>query len=443
MDSGYGRKGGKDSWTMQQMMMMKGGGLPMLENPMSGSSKGGGSWYPVDFSGKGAWGGYDGGKGYGKSKGKSKNKGKGKSSGPPREIAWKLRLSNAYQEIYRRCPSKEAIVYTTTHDEEANTWSSTISGGDFKADHECVGVHPSKKEAEESVAKVCLEGEYPDIFERIGNEEPKKAKKRSFESDYTGGFGGGGEWARSGRAKDDLPYKSRLAQAYMKEHHICPTKETIVYEFTEQEDGYIASISCDKFAGKYESEEPKVSRKAAEEAVAQIALEAEFPNFGLDLPAPRPRGEDGPDRKSRRTEEDSERPRKTPADLDPKSRLNEGMMIVLGRSINKGDAEYTIKQEDGLTVATVLLNCLDVPQSFTGEGVSGGDLKAKKEAQNNAALVALATFEDLIEEKRPEHEAKKAEKLAELHRKRDEKRAEKAEKAPAAEPEAPATLGGT
>lgn len=93
-------------------------------------------------------------------------------------------------------------------------------------------------------------------------------------------------------------------------------------------------------------------------------------------------------------------------------------MIVLGRSLSKEDIEYEVNVENGSTIAAVTLQCLDVPQTFVGEAVMGSRGTAKKLAEFKAAEVALATFQEVVDLKRPEHEARKLEKLEEQRAKK-------------------------
>merc|ERR1719162_2336143 len=64
----------------------------------------------------------------------------------------------------------------------------------------------------------------------------------------------------------DLPWKSRLQQAYSVEFKAPPTKDSIVYTATPVEgSGFMCTVSCDKFATEYETEEAHDSKKIAEE----------------------------------------------------------------------------------------------------------------------------------------------------------------------------------
>jgi len=331
----------------------------------------------------------------------------------PRFMPWKLRLSNAYQGRHRKCPSKDTIQYVTL--EEGGSYTCTIKCEDFILSHEAPGFS-SKKDAEEAAAKAAVEHEFPEWLDKVaaeGNSGSPAADKR----------------------KKKLSWKSRLHQAYTKEHGESP-KQTIEYTVEERDGGFIASVTCDRFVNSYVIDEVQPTRTLAQDVAAKIALEGEFPSFitadaeenesaepsetgGLVIPPPK--------KKAKYDKAELQGAPKSFADLDAKSRLNEGLMIILGRSVIKGDVEYDITDQDGSTSASVTLHCLDITQTFSGEAVASSDPSAKRIAQKNAAEVALATFQEVIDLKRPAHEAMKHEKKLAQEAKRGQKRGADAE----------------
>lgn len=233
----------------------------------------------------------------------------------------------------------------------------------------------------------------------------------------------------------NLPWKSRLSQAYSSTYKLCPVKDvSVVYTTSpEGDDGlFTSTVTSDKFPGAHQAESPQISKKLAEESAAMVALQNEFPDvfatvpeeekdkgaaafFGYEDTPKAPKGE------KRKSPSDEVKPN-IPVEPDAKSKLNSGLMILLGRSLTKGDTEFGVNEVDGHQVGTVTLNCLD-QQVFEGEPVAGVSKEAKKLTQFSAATVALASLQDQIDAKIPEHEARKAEKKASFEAKKLEKEA--------------------
>merc|ERR1712087_66063 len=105
-----------------------------------------------------------------------------------------------------------------------------------------------------------------------------------------------------------------------------------------------------------------------------------------------------------------------PPCTDPKSKLASGLQILLERSITKEDVQYIHEEIGGNSVCTVTI--ADPPGTFKGKPVPGTAKQNKKQAENNAASVALAKHAAQIKAKTPEHEAKKARKQAEFEAKK-------------------------
>jgi len=203
-----------------------------------------------------------------------------------------------------------------------------------------------------------------------------------------------------------------------------PTKDSIVYTATPVEgSGFMCTVSCDKFSTEYETEEVHDGKKAAEEAVAMAALKGEFPKIYNAAPGAMKKKGPAGGAGSVKRELAAPLKRKDPSgglsgsiNSDAKSRLNNGLMVLAGRTLSKDDIEYTVKEVNGSSVATLTLRCLeDGAQSvFKGKPSSGSSKESKKQAQCNAATAALKVYQEQIDEKMPEHEANKEQKKAEF-----------------------------
>jgi len=236
-------------------------------------------------------------------------------------------------------------------------------------------------------------------------------------------------FGNAGKAPN-IPWKSRLSQAYSSVHKMCPVKDvSLCYMTVKEGDGYMASVRSDKFPTEYQAAIVYPTEKLAQESAAMIALEAEFPDIFEAVPEEQKISgasayetfEDNPaNPKRQKQNSDSDEAGRVAGDA--KNLLIHGVMILLGRSLKKGDIDFTVHESDGHQVATCTLNCLD-GQTFESEVVTGTSKEAKKEAQFSAAQGALAALQPQIDEKLPEHEARKAEKKASQEAKRAEKEA--------------------
>merc|ERR1712129_626555 len=99
---------------------------------------------------------------------------------------------------------------------------------------------------------------------------------------------------------------------------------------------------------------------------------------------------------------------------DAKSRLNNGLMVLAGRTLTKADLEYTVKEVNGSSVATLTLQLDGAASVFKGKPSPGSSKESKKQAEQNAATAALKVYQDQIDEKMPEHVAMKEQKQAEF-----------------------------
>jgi len=229
----------------------------------------------------------------------------------------------------------------------------------------------------------------------------------------------------------DLPWKSRLAQAYSGEHKSCPTKDSLVYTAVPVEGaGYMCTLSCDKFSTEYETEEVFGCKKVSEEAVAMAALKGEFPAIYATVPAAMKKkgatGGAGAATAIKKAAETRFTPGKSPAGVkrkdpsagpsDPVSRLNTGVSILVARPVTKEDFVWKVEEVKGSTVATLTLHCFD-DAVFKGKPSPGSSKESKKLAKQNAATAALKAYQSQITEKLPEHEANKEAKRAQFEAK--------------------------
>jgi len=227
----------------------------------------------------------------------------------------------------------------------------------------------------------------------------------------------------------DLPWKSRLAQAYSGEHKAGLTKDSFVYTTCDIEGGtFVCTLTSDRFACEYSCEEAYDSQKVAEEAVAMAALMAEFPlAYGaipMDIKQKGVRASQGTGNHAIKQEHQHQtaKPAKRKAPQDPfgagpgptlqakgtfvtdaKSRLNTGITILAERPLTKADTAYVTEENDGSYATTLTFHCFDGQTPFfTGEPAT-----TKKQAEQNAAEAAMTGFQAQIDAKMPEHEAKK------------------------------------
>jgi len=368
-----------------------------------------------------AMGGGKKGKGKG-GKGKKQQQfgGKKKKGGATLALPWKSRLNNAYSKEHKVPVPKDSIVYTTLESDEKK-FMCTLTCDKFSSEYTTDEAFDSKKEAEEAVAEAAIKGEFAEIYE-AGPAPPKKkqappAKKQKI--------------AQAPPAKKqkvvqaDLPWKSRIVNAYSQEHKTCTTKDTFTYTTLQSEGGsYMSTLTCEKFAAEYTSDELYESKKIAEEAVAMAALKGEFPAAYASVPAAMKKagakggaGVKGEVKKAaagvKRKAADSDAPKENLCG-DAKSRLNNCCMVLAERAMTKNDVVYDVTESNGNSVATLTLNCFEGKKPvFKSKPATGTSKDSKKQAQNDAAEKALKAYKAELDAKLPEHEAKKAAKKAE------------------------------
>lgn len=240
---------------------------------------------------------------------------------------------------------------------------------------------------------------------------------------------------------EDAPFKARLNQAIQQQYRgeVFP-KGYITYTTEGGMGSYMCEVTCEKFATSYSTEAQAVTKRQAEENAAMHAMKAEFEEAYNSVPQKiKDLAEDITTKREPGGQKRSLGELVNSETEDGKSKLNIGITILIGRSLTKGEIEYTEEEKDNSVEGTVTINCLDgEPQVFIGEPAEGLTNAAKKEAQNNAAEVALAAFKDDIDIAIPVYEAKKAAAAEERGAARHEQRmAKKAAEAEAAGEEPP------
>jgi hypothetical protein len=212
-----------------------------------------------------------------------------------------------------------------------------------------------------------------------------------------------------------LAWKSRLSQAYASTTKTSPTKETFVYTTTELgPNSFMSTVSCVWAGAEYSADEAQATKKLAEESAAMMALAGQFPQIYEAVPEDEKLAGAAanagvaamPSAKKQKVSTGS-----TGSEDNGKSRLNAGVMVLAARAIVKGEVEYTVEETDGKQFAKVTINCLVPPRTFNGKPVVGTTKQAKKEAECNAADVAVKALQPHINAQMPAHEARKAEKL--------------------------------
>lgn len=269
--------------------------------------------------------------------------------------------------------------------------------------------------------------------------------------------------ASSARIKDasgllpDLPWKSRLLQAWGKKEKRAPTKEDLVWTTEAVEGGFTCVLTCKEFSMEYETDRAYEQEKHAVACCSMLALETEYPEayaltpqkmrdagaehvttsmggIGIhnkkasqpqeeqqqeQIKEPVPRGE-------KRKREKGPPHANVPAHMnkDPKSLLNVGLLILAGQPTTKQDVDYQTEVIDGKSVCTLTIRCFPGDEAvFEGEAV-GPSKEAKKVAENKAAEAALKVYQDQIDEETPLHEERKRQRKAEREAKDAERKRE-------------------
>lgn len=181
--------------------------------------------------------------------------------------------------------------------------------------------------------------------------------------------------------------------------------------------GFLATVTAGTsgvLTADYSTDEPQISKKAAEQAVAKIALMAEFPGA---VSADGQVVVQGVKRKAAAVAGDGAA---ALINADAKSRLSRALQILFARPVQKTDVVYLDSgpQGEGATpgsfISRVSLPAHDPNATFEGQAAD-----SKKGAENNAAEAALTALQHLVEAADEERKAKKAAKAAKAQEARE------------------------
>jgi dsRNA-specific ribonuclease len=260
-----------------------------------------------------------------------------------------------------------------------------------------------------------------------------KGKGKGGKSKSNGKFKGkGGVWPKVADNVEkvnfqhpDYSWKSRLTEIFTKERNETPTKDTINYVSEKAENGWMCALFCDTFSNVYSCEDIMPSKKLAEADAARQAMKGEFPQVYEALPEAAKSSierdveeELNPNSAKKRAASVKKPPPVIPPTdsrgKDPKSTLNHGTQMLIGRSITTGDIVYSVEEQYGQLVAMVTLHCLADAPAYVGEPYRGhyNSKPDRKLAEALAAERALADLEALIAEAYSEHQAAKKAKLS-------------------------------
>lgn len=238
-----------------------------------------------------------------------------------------------------------------------------------------------------------------------------------------GGSQWGADWgAAGGSGAGTIDWKSKLTQAVTKQSRRALTKGELAFRMVSEEaNKYVAAVSFSGWqAAEYTGVEATSKRQAEHEA-AKVALQAEYPEeytaaeagqafqgFSAWFAAKGPEAmQTGQKRKAAALDG-------LPPTIDPKSRLNQAIQLMLTRPIAKGDIQYDTRESEGSFISTVTLT--NVPGPI--EGTAAENQKLAEQSAATAALEQLAPQLGPLEE---EAKAKKAQKLREQRQARLEK----------------------
>lgn len=300
----------------------------------------------------------------------------------------------------------------------------TLTCEKFATDYTTMEVYESKKEAEEAVAEAAARGEFPQhaeaaammvtgVARKAVPQQPAKKQKAAPQEPAKKQKNLNGQIA-----KDDLPWKSKLQNAWGQENKQPQTKGLFTYTSVQGENGsWMCTLTSESFSAEYSSEDLCESKKLAEEAAAMAALQGEYPAAYAAAPAAM--------RKAGASDVKRKAPEVPAAPAtDPKSVLNNALMMLAERGMVKDDIVYTVTEVNDSVVASLKINCLEGKNPvFKGKAVPGTSKESKKQAQYNAAAAALKAFKAEIEEKTPEWEVRKAARKEEHEAKQAAKRA--------------------
>lgn len=212
----------------------------------------------------------------------------------------------------------------------------------------------------------------------------------------------------------DYSWKSRLSETYNKTHQEDrAVAGTIAYSIDRTDDGFLCTVTADKFSDGHSSAEVMPTSRLAMEEAARIAIENEFPEAYQaisdeakeSVKRKKDAHESGEARENKKTGVES-------SGDNLKHKLFLAHALLAGRSTQKGDIEFAFEVTDGMTVATVTLNAMG------GEMFEGEPCPDKKSAEVSACQQVLDKYAEEIETIDADKQAAKAQKKADFQAKK-------------------------
>jgi len=172
-------------------------------------------------------------------------------------------------------------------------------------------------------------------------------------------------------------WKSELNAAYAKHHKATAPKGAFVYDTNQAEDGFTSTLTCENFAGAHEG--TGASKKAAEDAAAQAAVEAEFPDHVAKVAPAAPAAWGSMSGWMMGGEEDSANQHILPW----RAQLTQAYSKV-HKTVSKDSITYASEHNEAEKNYVSVVSSEKFSDSYTGEPG-----KSVKEGHDNAAKVAM------------------------------------------------------
>lgn len=209
-------------------------------------------------------------------------------------------------------------------------------------------------------------------------------------------------------------WKGELLSAYQRKTKANADKSVFVYEVTspdERVNEHQATLTASESGSVYVGETAQ-SKKGAEQNAAKVALQELFPEHysrvlassgGMNSPNAFPMMQMMQQQGTKRKQGAMQPVMRQPEPDSPKNRLQQGVQLILGRSVTRDDMIFVVEEEGDIFKATCTITHLS--QTYEGEPQA-----SKKLAEVSAAEVALLALEDQIAPLKEVHEANKKQK---------------------------------
>jgi len=333
---------------------------------------------------------------------------------------------------------KGAITYVT--EGEGQAFTSTVTGVAFTDAH--VGQGTSKKAAEDAAAKVALQKEFPESWEKVKKMKPGAPQKgggnfqQIFQAMLTANQGG---WAAEGDSDKVVEkcakmnsWRSRLVCA-LSDKVGSSNKDDLAFETTKQEEGggFKSALSSPHFKEVYTSSR-RPQKGQAEESASKIAFHHEFGWIFAKLPAEVQHQKAG--KGATIEEKKAKRESGSAAPANPKQELQRGISLVLGRPAGKEDIVFSMVEEAGKLTPTLKCKVANgQTKVYKGTPIATDASKeARKAAEADVAQKGVtankAAFKAKFAEADRKKEAQKKANLERVKRLQEEKKAAKAAK---------------